>query len=209
MMSAPIKVTLPTKVIDLGHLGYDSTDRTEFLIKEARVRTTEVYVTAGLLAEMEETWGRSFGAVKTITDTVNQKVYVFPTDEEGDDIVPVRKSETLSSATFSFYVPLQKLKIKLRRDRQIVQLPEAVTVAGKGLAYCFNFAGVRATKRPRTPELEGAPAEGKTPQEQPDAKAKAPAQKPAAEGKAPAEQPAAKPTAQTTPPSKSTRAKTV
>lgn len=171
-MSAPTKVTLPTKEIDLSHLSFDSTDKVDFLVKEARIRGTEVYVTAGLLAEMEENWGRTFVAVKTITDTVSQKVYVFPTDEEGDEIVPLRKTDTLSSASFSLYVPLQKLKIKLRKDRQIVQVPMPMSVKGLGTAYCFNFAGVRATKRPRTPELEGAPTEGKAPEQKPAAETK-------------------------------------
>ncbi|HLO04979.1 MAG TPA: hypothetical protein VK191_17915, partial [Symbiobacteriaceae bacterium] len=50
--------------------------------------------------------------------------------------------------------------------------PVPVSVKGLGLAYCFSFAGVRATKRPRTPELEGAPSEEKAPEQKPMAETK-------------------------------------
>jgi hypothetical protein len=56
-MSTPSKVTLPAMEVDLSHLTFDSTDKTDYQIKEARIRSSEVYLTAGLLAEMERTWG--------------------------------------------------------------------------------------------------------------------------------------------------------
>jgi hypothetical protein len=132
---------------------------------------------------MEETWGGSFVAVKTITDIPNQRVYVFPAGKE-TDIVPVRKTDTLSAATFSFFIPMQKLNLKLRKDRQIVVVPTAVPVKDRAVAYCFALAGVRATKRPRVPEVDGgAPAQPKST----DAANPATVAKPAAETKPTAE----------------------
>jgi hypothetical protein len=159
-MSATMKPTPSVNEVDLNHLDFDSTNKTDYQVKEARIRSTECYVTAGLLAEMEERWGGSFTAVRTITDTKAKKVYLFPAGSKETDVVAVRKSETLASATFSFAIPLQKLELKLRKDRQIVVVPQPVAVTGRGEAYCLNLAGVRATKRPRS-ESEGSPTEEK------------------------------------------------
>lgn len=152
------KASLPMEPVDLGHLTYDSTNKIDYGAKEARVRSGEVFLTAALLVEMEETWGGSFAGIKTITDKANQRVYLFPAGEQKDGVVAVHKSETLANATFSFTIPLQLLELKLRKDRQIVLVPQPVPVMDKGISYCFNFKGVRASKRPRTGESEGAPA---------------------------------------------------
>jgi hypothetical protein len=197
--SVPVVKNPPTATVpvDLSHLEFDSTNQIDYQKKEARIRNGEAFLTAALLAEMEATWGGSFAAVKTITDKVNQKVYVFPSEpkDDADDIVPLRKSGTLSNATFAFSLPLKKLELKLRKDRQIVLFPLAVPVLGMKEAYCLNFKGVRATKRPRI-----ALDEGDTPETNANG---AETHATTADSKAPAEATAAS----TAAPKKTTRAK--
>lgn len=146
------KKTLPIPV-DLKHLTYDSTERVEYLKREGTLRGTELYLSAGLVADMEEEWQTNLLAVKTITDRKTFQVYVFNADpaEDEEEVVTVRKSETLSSATISFYIPLQILNLKLAKGRQVKLEPTLVDAGDKGLGYCFDLRSIRAKKSKSPP----------------------------------------------------------
>jgi hypothetical protein len=135
------------EVVDLSHLTYDSTQRVEYLVKEGHLRGTELYLTAGLVNEMEALWGGNLLAIRTITDRQNWFVYMFYADPKHAEATAVRKSDTMASAALSFYVPLQILGLKLRKDRLVVLEPSQVDVTGIGKAYCFDLRGARAKKR--------------------------------------------------------------
>lgn len=152
-------MALPKKMVpvtvDLSHLTYDSTERVEYLKREGTLRGTELYLSAGLVADMEEEWQTNLRAVKTITDRKNAQVYVFnadPDEDDEDEVVAVRKSDSLSSATISFFVPLQLLKIKLAKGRQVKLEPTLVDAGrDKGVCFCFDLRSVRAKKKKATP----------------------------------------------------------
>lgn len=150
------KKTLPIPV-DLSHLSYDSTERVEYLKRESTLRATELYLSAGLVADMEEEWKTNLLAVKTITDRKNFQVYVFNADpEEKVEVVAVRKSDSLSSATISFFIPLQILNLKLAKGRQVKLEPTLIDAGEKGTAYCWDLRSIRAKKKKATPA--GSPA---------------------------------------------------
>lgn len=134
-------------VVDLSHLGFDSTERVEYQKREGRLRGTELYFTTGLVAEMEDVWQTNLLAVKTVTDRKSFQVYVFnEPDPEAEGATAVRKSETLAAATISFYIPLQLLSLKLSKDRQVTLVPTLVDAGEKGIAYCFDLRSLRAKK---------------------------------------------------------------
>lgn len=154
-------MALPKKMVpvavDLSHLAYDSTERVEYLKREGTLRGTELYLSAGLVADMEEEWKTNLLAVKTVTDRKNYQVYVFKADPEDEgEVVHVRKTDTLAAATISFFIPLQLLSLKLAKGSHVKLEPTVVDAGGdKGVGYCFDLRSIRAKKKKATHAAPG------------------------------------------------------
>jgi hypothetical protein len=116
----------------------DTETREDLGEKLVSVRDTYAYVNVALSLYMEKLWG-TFSAVRTGTDTVNAKVWLYRSDLSEPGHVPVSRNGTQNSLAFSLFIPLQKLGIRPTSDRQWNLVPTEQPLTGTFPAFVLNM----------------------------------------------------------------------
>lgn len=113
--------------IPMESIPWDTEGRNDLLPKIATIRDTMLFLTAPLLAWMEQIWGY-FAFVRTRTFVETGEIWVAEAQENDPGAVEVKRVGTQNSAYFSFWRPLRKLNITVPADRQFDLEPKLVEV---------------------------------------------------------------------------------
>lgn len=147
---------------------WDTEERIDFAEKEGHIRETEIYLTAALVAWMDQVWG-VFPYVRTSTDLETGEVTIGKTKKGEPGAVPVRRIGAQNAAVFSFWRPLKKLDLKVPEDRQFNVTPFTREVDEVGTVFVFPVGQRVSVPRNRKEEAEFQAAEeaaaGKQPPE--------------------------------------------
>lgn len=139
-------------------IKWDTEERYELASDaEGHIRDSTIYVTAALLAAMNEAWGGVTTHVKTSTDKPSGEVTVHKAESKEPGAVKLRLVGSLNTAEFSFYRPLRKLELEVPPSRQFNVTPFAEEVEGLGTVFVFPMA--KRVSVPRNRKEEAAAAE--------------------------------------------------
>lgn len=155
--------TNPTPVlapINLTGIQWDeSRDRVDPWILS--VRDTNAFLNVAISSHIEARWG-TFSHIKTATDKTTGRVTIGKGDPDKDsDLVKVNRSKSQNSIYFSFYIPLQKLRVRPAPDRQWDMIVQEQPVQNGLPVYIVDIA--KRTSLPRNLKEE-AEATGEAPQ---------------------------------------------
>lgn len=142
---------------------WDVEDHSELLSpKEGHIRDGIIYVTAPLWADMQASWPGVITYVKTATDVESGEVIVAKAKASEKGAVKVRLVASQNCAEFSFFRPLQKLKLQVPKDRQFNVAPFKRELEGVGSVWVFPMANRKSVPRPRSKEANAASGQGQT-----------------------------------------------
>lgn len=132
---------------------WDTEDHVELLsAKEGHIRDGIIYITSALWLEMQASWPGVVTYVKTATDVETGEVTVAKAKSTEKGAVKVRLMATQNAAEFSFFRPLQKLNLKVPKDRQFNVVPVRRELEGVGTVWVFPMANRKSVPRPRKEE---------------------------------------------------------
>jgi hypothetical protein len=119
LTKASIQTAAPMR---FAEMPAEDDSRSEVSPKVVRIRDSQGYLSASLTSEIEKTWG-SFQAIKTRTDVEKNLIYILKADPADPTSTPVNRYGTMNAAVFSLFVPLQKLGLRPKPDRQWEVVP--------------------------------------------------------------------------------------
>lgn len=132
---------LPTESIP-----WDLEERHDLLPKVATIRDNLLFLTAPLLAWMEQVWGY-FTFVRTRTFIDTGEVWLAAAAEYDPGAIELKRVGTQNSAYINFWRPLRKLNIQMPADRQFDLVPRLIEVNEQLKVFSFQMSDRKS--RPR------------------------------------------------------------
>lgn len=152
-------------------VAWDTEERFDLAEKEGHIRNNSIYLTAALVAWMDQVWGGIARYVKTATNLETADVIVAKAKKGEPGAMQLRRIGAQNAAIFNFWRPLKKLDLKVPEDRQFNVTPYTQEIEGVGTVFVFPLSKrvsvPRNLKEEAEAEAADAAAAGKQPPEKP------------------------------------------
>jgi hypothetical protein len=150
------------EVLPINSAPVDDETRAEVGPSWIHIRDYQGFTSVALTLRFEEAWG-PFPVIKTGTDEKNGLIYIYKGDVKNPKHIPVIRSGAGNSASFSLYIPLQKLGLQVAADRQWEVIPYEQQFDDGSVAFVLPMKTLVSQPRSKQGEESTTPPDAAAP----------------------------------------------